>query len=96
MDYRPNGCRPEARATDPLDETLFAPLPPPLLLQYLNPASLHDPSLGDAEQYNELQRSMDSVGLSAAEKANLFRVVAAVLHLGNIGFLENTKDKKGS
>ena len=38
---------------------------------------------------------MDKIGLSAAEKADLFRVVAAVLHLGNITFEENLKDKKG-
>ena len=39
---------------------------------------------------------MDCIGLSAAEKADLFRVVAAVLHLGNVRFEENTNDKKGN
>ena len=38
---------------------------------------------------------MDKIGLSGPEKADLFRVVAAVLHLGNITFEENLKDKKG-
>ena len=38
---------------------------------------------------------MDCIGLSQAEKADLFRVVAAVLHLSNVQFEENTKDKKG-
>ena len=38
---------------------------------------------------------MDKIGLSAGEKANLFRVVASVLHLGNITFEDNVKDKKG-
>ena len=38
---------------------------------------------------------MDSIGLSLEERADLFRVVAAVLHLGNITFEENTSDKKG-
>ena len=37
---------------------------------------------------------MDSIGLSLEERADLFRVVAAVLHLGNITFEENTSDKK--
>ena len=63
--------------------------------QYLNPASLHDPSLQDAEGYRVLEQSMDKIGLSASEKADLFRVVAAVLHLGNITFEENLNDKKG-
>ena len=38
---------------------------------------------------------MDSIGLSETEKADFFRVVAAVLHLSNVHFEENTKDKKG-
>ncbi len=39
---------------------------------------------------------MDKIGLSPEEKANLFRVVATVLHLGNITFEESTKDRKGT
>ena len=65
-------------------------------MQYLNPASLTDPSLQDAEGYRTLEQSMDRIGLSGSEKADLFRVVAAVLHLGNITFEENSKDKKGT
>ena len=38
---------------------------------------------------------MDHVGLSGEEKADIFRVVASVLHLGNIAFEENSRDKKG-
>jgi len=38
---------------------------------------------------------MDKIGLSAQEKADLYRVVAAVLHLGNITFEDNAGDKKG-
>ncbi|CAI8049871.1 Unconventional myosin-VI, partial [Geodia barretti] len=62
---------------------------------YLNPASLHDPNLQDEEEFSHLTHSMDCIGLSPSEKADLFRVVAAVLHLGNVSFEENTKDKKG-
>lgn len=39
---------------------------------------------------------MDKIGLSSEEKADLYRVTAAVLHLGNIAFEENHKDKKGT
>ena len=63
--------------------------------QYLNPASLKDPSMADGEGFRQLEHSMDSIGLSLEERADLFRVVAAVLHLGNITFEENTSDKKG-
>ena len=38
---------------------------------------------------------MNCVGLSPQEKADLFRVVAAVLHLGNVTFEEETSNKKG-
>ena len=84
----------------PLPPSLPPSLPPISLyshssLQYLNSASLHDPSLHDEEEFSHLTHSMDCIGLSAAEKADLFRVVAAVLHLGNITFEENTRDKKG-
>lgn len=70
-------------------------LDPGLKFNYLNPASLDDPSLKDADGFRTLEQSMDKIGLSAAEKTDLFRVVAAVLHLGNITFQENLKDKKG-
>ena len=64
--------------------------------QYLNPSSLHDPSINDAEEFLHLEQSMDKIGLSAQEKADLYRVVAAVLHLGNITFEDNAGDKKGA
>ena len=38
---------------------------------------------------------MDKVGFSAEEKANIFKVVAAVLHVGNIAF-EDSGDKDGN
>ena len=63
--------------------------------QYLNLASLKDPAINDVEDFKHLEQSMDQVGLSMEEKYNLFQVVAAVLHLGNITFEENTSDRKG-
>ena len=64
--------------------------------QYLNPASLKDPAINDVEDFKHLEQSMDQVGLNMEEKYNLFQIVAAVLHLGNITFEENTADRKGS
>ena len=37
---------------------------------------------------------MNKVGFSEEEKANIFKVVAAVLHIGNIAF-EESQDKDG-
>ncbi len=35
-----------------------------------------------------MEKSMNDVGMEAAEKSNVFRVTAAVLHIGNVAFLE--------
>ena len=41
-----------------------------------------------------MDQSMDNVGFSKEEKDNIYRVTAAVLHLGNIEF-EEKDDTKG-
>ncbi|KAI7872084.1 Myh9 protein [Spinellus fusiger] len=46
----------------------------------------------DAEEYRHLLDAMDIMGLSEKERFGLFRIVAAVLHLGNIVV---TKDYRG-
>lgn len=38
---------------------------------------------------------MDSIGMSPQEQSDLFRAVAAVLHLGNVQFEEDTANKRG-
>ncbi|XP_073150991.1 myosin-17-like [Henckelia pumila] len=42
--------------------------------------------VNDAEEYLATRRAMDIVGISEEEQEAIFRVVAAVLHLGNIEF----------
>ena len=39
---------------------------------------------------------MDAIGMNAEQRMNIYRIIAAVLHLGNITFQESTKDKKGN
>ena len=63
---------------------------------YLNPASLRDPAINNVEVFKHLEQSMDQVGLNVEEKYSLFQMVAAVLHLGNNTFEENTADHKSS
>ncbi|XP_077972837.1 unconventional myosin-VI-like isoform X3 [Styela clava] len=48
--------------------------------------SLHDPLLDDYRDFARMQSSMADIGLSKDEMFHLFRVVAAVLHLGNVKF----------
>ncbi|CAH2063713.1 unnamed protein product [Thlaspi arvense] len=42
--------------------------------------------VNDAEEYLATRRAMDVVGISEQEQDAIFRVVAAILHLGNIEF----------
>ena len=49
----------------------------------------------DVKEFQHLQQSMTDIGMSRQEKADLFSIVAAVLHLGNLQFEEETHTKKG-
>ena len=42
-----------------------------------------------------MSESMDKVGFSSQAKDNLFRIVATIMHLGNIAFEEELDEKKG-
>ncbi|XP_028578649.1 unconventional myosin-VI isoform X5 [Podarcis muralis] len=56
--------------------------------QYLKSGSLKDPLLDDHGDFNRMCTAMKKIGLDDEEKLDLFRVVAGVLHLGNIDFEE--------
>ena len=64
------------------------------VLQYLKQGSIKDPNLDDTSDYRRMDESMNKVGFSEEEKANIFKVVAAVLHVGNIAF-EDSGDAEG-
>ncbi|KAI5674314.1 hypothetical protein M9H77_14678 [Catharanthus roseus] len=54
---------------------------------YLNQSNCYElDGVNDAHEYLALRRAMDIVGISEEEQEAIFRVVAAVLHLGNIEF----------
>ncbi|MEE6476452.1 hypothetical protein FKM82_011082 [Ascaphus truei] len=56
--------------------------------EYLKHGSLKDPLLDDHGDFNRMCIAMKKIGLDDTEKLDLFRVVAGVLHLGNIDFEE--------
>ncbi|NXB13045.1 MYO6 protein, partial [Cnemophilus loriae] len=56
--------------------------------EYLKEGSLKDPLLDDHGDFNRMCTAMKKIGLDDKEKLDLFRVVAGVLHLGNIDFEE--------
>jgi myosin-1 len=47
------------------------------------------PSIDDLDDFAETLKAMDVVGLTAAEKEEIFRVIAGILWLGNVRFKED-------
>ncbi|KAK6941316.1 Myosin, N-terminal, SH3-like [Dillenia turbinata] len=59
----------------------------PKSFHYLNQSNCYElDGVSDAHEYLATRRAMDVVGISEEEQEAIFRVVAAVLHLGNIDF----------
>lgn len=59
----------------------------PKSFHYLNQSNCYElDGVDDAREYLETRRAMDIVGISEEEQDAIFRVVAAILHLGNIEF----------
>ncbi|VFQ96511.1 unnamed protein product [Cuscuta campestris] len=64
----------------------------PKTFHYLNQSNCHElVGVSDAQDYLATRRAMDIVGISKEEQEAIFRVVAAILHIGNIDF---TKGKE--
>ncbi|PON73461.1 Myosin [Trema orientale] len=64
----------------------------PKSFHYLNQSNCYElVGVSDAHDYLATRRAMDIVGVSAKEQEAIFRVIAAILHLGNIEF---TKGKE--
>ncbi|CAI5730535.1 unnamed protein product [Hyaloperonospora brassicae] len=70
---------------------------------YLKPASefcflnqgncVHVPEINDKKDFRELVEAMGTVGIPPDLKYSIFRLVACVLHLGNLEFTENAKNE---
>ncbi|XP_075940629.1 unconventional myosin-VI-like isoform X1 [Anarhichas minor] len=56
--------------------------------EHMKSGPLKDPLLDDHVDFNRMSVAMKKIGLDDTEKLDLFRVVAGVLHLGNIDFEE--------
>ncbi|XP_076277428.1 myosin heavy chain 95F jaguar isoform X2 [Lasioglossum baleicum] len=57
--------------------------------------SLHDPILDDVEGFNAIDQALTRLGLTEVERMEIYTMVAAVLHLGNVMFEDNPEDTKG-
>ncbi|KAL6871437.1 hypothetical protein ACP4OV_014266 [Aristida adscensionis] len=59
---------------------------------YLNQSScIKLDAMDDASEYVTTRRAMEVVGISSDEQDAIFRVVAAILHLGNVEFSEGSE-----
>lgn len=52
--------------------------------------------MSNAEEYKQTRAAMDAIGLGPAVQDDVFQVVAAVLHLGNLTFREAAGSHEGS
>ncbi|KAH8520823.1 hypothetical protein H0E87_002035 [Populus deltoides] len=59
----------------------------PKSFHYLNQSNCYElDGVNDSHEYLATRRAMDIVGISDQEQEGIFRVVAAILHLGNVNF----------
>ncbi|KAF9608924.1 hypothetical protein IFM89_012092 [Coptis chinensis] len=59
----------------------------PQSFRYLNQSNCYElVGVSDAHEYLATRRAMDIIGITEAEQDSIFKVVAAILHLGNIEF----------
>lgn len=72
----------------PTEQTLTGGLMSVLGPQHSKLGPLKDPLLDDHGDFSRMCVAMKKIGLDDTEKLDLFRVVAGVLHLGNIDFEE--------
>lgn len=56
---------------------------------------LKDTLLDDVEDFAALDGALSRLGLNENERLQIYTMVAAVLHLGNIEFEENPEDTRG-
>ncbi|XP_074572170.1 myosin-6-like [Curcuma longa] len=61
----------------------------PRTFHYLNQSNCYElDGVNDSEEYLETKKAMDIIGINSDEQDAIFRVVAAILHLGNIEFVD--------
>nr|XP_016475493.1 PREDICTED: myosin-7-like [Nicotiana tabacum] len=64
----------------------------PRTFHYLNQSNFFElAGVDESEEYLATRRAMDIVGISHDEQDAIFRVVAAILHLGNVEFAKGTE-----
>ncbi|KAL8258525.1 hypothetical protein R6Q59_026478 [Mikania micrantha] len=64
----------------------------PQTFHYLNQTNCYELNgVDESKEYHATRKAMDVVGISSNEQEAIFRVVAAILHLGNIEFVKDNE-----
>jgi myosin-6 len=63
--------------------------------EHLSKGSLYDPIVDDIKDFTATDNALTHFGVSEAERLAIYRIVAAVLHLGNISFEDSPEDSRG-
>eukprot|EP00004_Rigifila_ramosa_P018167 TRINITY_DN448_c0_g1_i1.p1 TRINITY_DN448_c0_g1~~TRINITY_DN448_c0_g1_i1.p1 ORF type:complete len:1798 (-),score=640.82 TRINITY_DN448_c0_g1_i1:131-5497(-) len=62
--------------------------------EYLNKSECFTvESIDDAAEFRETANAMEVMGFGESERESIFRIVAAILHLGNVTFTQNKQDQ---
>ncbi|KAL3622382.1 hypothetical protein CASFOL_033793 [Castilleja foliolosa] len=76
----------------PQEEVKRYKLGDPREFHYLNQSNCYEvANVDDAREYLETRNAMDIVGINQDEQEAIFRVVAAILHLGNVEFVKGSE-----
>ncbi|XP_008557651.1 myosin heavy chain 95F isoform X2 [Microplitis demolitor] len=62
---------------------------------HLENGGLSDPILDDVDGFDAVDQAFTRLGLTEVERMEIYTMVAAVLHLGNIVFEDNPEDTRG-
>ncbi|KAF3573006.1 hypothetical protein F2Q69_00058168 [Brassica cretica] len=77
-----------------LEETERYKLGKPSTFRYLNQSNCYAlDGLDDSKEYLATRKAMDVVGIGSEDQDAIFRVVAAILHLGNIEFAKGEESE---
>eukprot|EP00096_Caligus_rogercresseyi_P001057 TRINITY_DN1165_c0_g1_i1.p1 TRINITY_DN1165_c0_g1~~TRINITY_DN1165_c0_g1_i1.p1 ORF type:complete len:1290 (+),score=487.80 TRINITY_DN1165_c0_g1_i1:159-4028(+) len=56
---------------------------------------LKDPNLDDVQDFLNVDRDLKNLGMSEEDRLDVYRSIAAVLHIGNISFEDDPDDNRG-
>ncbi|KZV70119.1 hypothetical protein PENSPDRAFT_455680 [Peniophora sp. CONT] len=60
--------------------------------EYLNKSRREVDGINDYEEWTALKNALDTVGFSTSEQLDFFRIVASILHIGNISITSTRSD----